>query len=128
LLIFREDLRDRVVSVVGRGHLTVTTKALDDAGRRISRYLLAQFGLNAVFGVAIGLGLLVIGVPHALLWGFAAGVLRYIPYLGAWIACSLPVTMSLLVSDGWLQPLEVVALFLVVEFVANLIIEPWLYV
>src|SRR5213076_2189977 len=72
-------------------------------------------------------GLLVIGVPHALLWGFAAGVLRYIPYLGAWIACSLPVTMSLLVSDGWLPPLEVVALFLVVEFIANLIIEPWLY-
>jgi predicted PurR-regulated permease PerM len=127
LLIFREDLRSRLVALVGRGHLTLTTKALDDAGRRISRYLLAQFGLNAAFGVVIGLGLLIIGVPHAMLWGFAGFLLRYIPYLGAWIACSLPIGMSLLVSDGWVQPLSVVGLFIVVEFIANLIVEPWLY-
>jgi len=127
LLIFREDLRSRIVAVVGRGHLTLTTKALDDAGRRISRYLIAQFGLNAAFGIVIGLGLLAIGVPHAFLWGFAAGLLRYIPYLGAWIACSLPIGMSLLVSEGWLQPLAVIGLFLVVEFFANLVVEPWLY-
>ncbi|HMC10994.1 MAG TPA: AI-2E family transporter, partial [Pirellulaceae bacterium] len=127
LLIFREDLRSRIVALVGRGHLTLTTKALDDAGRRISRYLLAQFGLNAAFGVVIGVGLLVIGVPHAPLWGFAGFLLRYIPYLGAWIACSLPIGMSLLVSDGWVQPLSVVGLFIVVEFIANLIVEPWLY-
>ncbi len=127
LLIFREDLRSRIVAVVGRGHLTLTTKALDDAGRRISRYLIAQFGLNASFGLVIGLGLLAIGVPHALLWGFTAGMLRYIPYLGAWIACSLPIGMSLLISDHWGQPLAVVGLFIVVEFIANLIVEPWLY-
>jgi predicted PurR-regulated permease PerM len=127
LLIFRDDLRSRIVAVVGRGHLTLTTKALDDAGRRISRYLIAQFGLNSAFGLVIGLGLLVIGVPHALLWGFAAGLLRYIPYLGAWIACILPIGMSLLISEHWGQPLAVIGLFIVVEFIANLIVEPWLY-
>jgi len=127
LLIFRSDLRSRIVALVGRGHLTLTTKALDDAGRRISRYLLAQFTLNACFGITIALGLFALGVPHAALWGFAGGLLRYIPYLGAWIACSLPIGMSLLVSEGWTQPLSVVALFIVVEFVANLVIEPWLY-
>jgi predicted PurR-regulated permease PerM len=127
LLIFLSDLRSRVVALIGRGHLTVTTKALDDAGRRISRYLLAQFGLNAGFGITIALGLSALGVPHAALWGFAGGLLRYIPYLGAWIACSLPIGMSVLVSEGWTQPLSVVALFIVVEFTANLVIEPWLY-
>jgi predicted PurR-regulated permease PerM len=127
LLIFKEDLRSRLLALVGRGQLTLTTKALDDAGRRISRYLLAQFGLNVGFGLAIGLGLLALRVPHALLWGFAAGLLRYIPYLGAWIACSLPIGMSVLVSDGWAQPLSVVGLFIVVEFFANLVVEPWLY-
>ncbi len=127
LLIFRTDLRSRILALVGRGYLTLTTKALDDAGRRISRYLLAQFGLNAGFGITIAIGLLALGVPHAALWGFAGGLLRYIPYLGAWIACSLPIGMSLLVSDGWVQPLSVIALFIVVEFTANLVIEPWLY-
>jgi predicted PurR-regulated permease PerM len=127
LLIFREDLRSRIVAVVGRGHLTLTTKAFDDAGRRISRYLIAQFVLNLSFGIVIGLGLLAIRIPHAMLWGFIAGTLRYIPYLGAWIACSLPIAMSLLVSESWLLPLEVIALFIVVEFFANLVVEPWLY-
>jgi len=127
MLIFREDLRGRMLALVGRGHLTVTTKALDDAGRRISRYLAAQLIVNVVFGIVIALGLLAIGVPHALLWGFAGGLLRYIPYLGPWLACALPIGMSLLISDGWTQPLSVVALFGVVELATNLVAEPWLY-
>jgi len=127
LLIFRDDLRSRILVMMGRGNLTLTTKALDDAGRRISRYLLAQFGLNFGFGCCIFLGLLVLGVPHAALWGFAAGLLRYIPYLGPWMAATLPVGMSLLVSEGWMQPLGVLALFAVCEFLSNLVIEPWIY-
>jgi predicted PurR-regulated permease PerM len=127
LLLRREDLRDRILCLVGRGHLTMTTKALDDAGRRISRYLLAQFFLNLAFGVVIGIGMFFIGVPHAALWGFLAGVLRYIPYLGPWIAASLPVTMSLLLSPGWLMPLAVVGLFVVCELTSNLVIEPWVF-
>jgi predicted PurR-regulated permease PerM len=127
LLIFRDDLRSRILVLMGRGNLTLTTKALDDAGRRISRYLLAQFALNFGFGCCIFLGLLVLGVPHAALWGFAAGLLRYIPYLGPWMAATLPVGMSLLVSEGWMQPLGVLALFAVCEFSSNLVIEPWVY-
>src|SRR5262245_1657548 len=127
LLIFRDDLRSRILALVGRGNLTLTTKALDDADRRISRYLLAQFALNLGFGACIALGLLVLGVPQALLWGFAAGLLRYIPYLGPWMAATLPVGMSLLSSAGWFQPLAVVALFAICEFSSNLVVEPLVY-
>jgi predicted PurR-regulated permease PerM len=126
-LIFREDLRSRALSLVGKGHLTLTTKALDDAGRRISRYLFAQFILNAAFGLAIGIGLTLIGIPHAFLWGFCAGVLRYVPFVGPWLAAVFPLSMSLLVSDGWLQPVLVVGLFVVLELSNNLVIEPWAF-
>lgn len=126
-LIFREDLRSRLLSLVGKGHLTLTTKALDDAGRRISRYLFAQFILNATFGLSIGIGLTLIGIPHALLWGFCAAVLRYVPFVGPWLAAVFPVSMSLLVSDGWLQPVLVVGLFVVLELSNNLVIEPWAF-
>jgi hypothetical protein len=107
--------------------MAVTTKALDDAGQRISRYLLAQFCLNVGFGVVIGIGLYFIGVPHALLWGFLASVLRYIPYVGPWIAAIFPVTLSLLISPGWVQPILVVLLFVTFELISNLIVEPLVY-
>lgn len=126
-LIFKEDLRNRLLCLVGKGHLSVTTKAVDDAARRISRYLLAQFCLNFLFGVSISIGLLALGVPHALLWGFCAGVLRYIPFVGPWLAAVFPVGMSLLVSDGWFQPLGVVALFVVLELLNNLVLEPYVF-
>lgn len=127
MLMRREDLRNRLISLVGRGRLTVTTKALDDAGHRISRYLLAQFIINGSFGLAVALGLLLIGVPHAILWGFLAAALRYIPYLGPWLAAVLPVTLSLVAFEGWTQPVLVVALFVVLELLSNNIMEPLLY-
>ncbi|MGI8977721.1 MAG: AI-2E family transporter [Pirellulaceae bacterium] len=126
-LIEREDLRDRLLRLIGRGHMTLTTVALDDAGYRISRYLLAQFILNASFGVVIALGLLLLGVPHALLWGIFAAFLRYIPVVGPWIAAILPVSLSIMTADGWLQPALVVALFASFELLSNLVIEPRLY-
>ena len=127
MLIRREDLRDRVISLVGRSHLTVTTKALDEAGERISRYLLTQFAINAGYGAAVAGGLLVIGVPYALLWGFFAALFRYIPYLGAWLAALLPIGLTLLLSETWTTPLLVLAWFLMLELVTNMWIEPWLY-
>lgn len=127
MLFRREDLRDRLITLVGRRQLSVTTRALDEASERISRYLLLQLAVNTGFGVATTLGLWLIGIPYAPLWGFLAGVLRYIPYLGAWLAALLPIGMSILVTPGWSEPLLVVALFLVIEFVANMLIEPWLY-
>ncbi len=127
MLLRREDLRDRVISIVGRGRLTLTTKALDEAGDRISRYLLMQLIVNGSYGLAVAIGLFFIGVPYALLWGFLAAVLRYIPYLGAWLAAILPLALSLVVSEGWSAPLLVLGLFLMLELISNMLIEPWLY-
>jgi hypothetical protein len=107
--------------------VTITTKALDEAGQRISRYLLMQAIINCSFGLAMCLGLLLIGVPYAILWGLLGALLRYIPYLGVWVAALLPLAMSLLVSDTWLPPLLVILLFVVLEFFINMVLEPLLY-
>ena len=90
MLLKYEDLRNRLIGLVGSGQLTVTTRALEDAGQRISRYLLMQFIINGSYGLAAGLGLFFLGVPYAVLWGFLAAVLRYIPYVGPWIAAFSP--------------------------------------
>ena len=127
MLINREDLRDRLVSVSGRSSLVVATKAFADAGARISRFLLMQFYINATMGLAVGTGLYFIGVPYAALWGLAAAVLRYLPYIGPWIAALLPITVSLVTAPGWQQVATVVALFLVLELLSNNVMEPLLY-
>ena len=83
------ELRNRAIRLLGYGRLSVTTQALDEAGQRVSRYLLAQFIVNACLGVTIGLGLFLLGVPYALLWGFLIIILRFVPYLGPMIAAVL---------------------------------------
>ncbi len=127
MLINREDLRDRLVSLSGRPSLVVATKAFADAGERISRYLLMQFIVNASMGIAVGVGLYFIGVPYAALWGLTAGVLRYVPYVGPWIAAVLPITVSLVTVPGWEQVVLVVGLFVVLELLSNNVMEPLLY-
>jgi predicted PurR-regulated permease PerM len=127
MLVKREDLRDRLVSLSGRPSLVVATKALADAGARISRYLVMQFIINGSMGVAVGVGLYFIGVPYAALWGLAAGVLRYIPYAGPWIAALLPITVSLVTTPDWQQVVLVVSMFIVLELLSNNIMEPLLY-
>lgn len=127
MLVRREDLRDRVLSVIGRGHLTLTTKALDEAGERISRFLLAQLVVNGTYGLAAAAGLYAIGVPYAALWGLFAAVLRYIPFLGAWLASIFPIALSVLVAESWTMPLLVVGLYMLLETISNMVIEPWLY-
>jgi predicted PurR-regulated permease PerM len=127
MLLEREALRNRLIRLVGNGRMTVTTKALDDAGERISRYLLMQLAVNGSYGLAWGLGLSLIGVDYALLWGFLAAVLRYIPYLGASLAALFPIVVSLGQFPGWWQPIAVIGLFLTLELISNNVIEPWLY-
>jgi predicted PurR-regulated permease PerM len=127
MLLKYEDLRNRLIGLVGSGQLTVTTRALDDAGQRISRYLLMQFIINGSYGVALGLGLFFIGVPYAVLWGFLAALLRYIPYVGPWIAVVFPITISLVAFPGWERLALVLGLFLLLELWSNLLMEPWLY-
>jgi len=127
MLVHREDMRDRVISLMGVQRLAGTTRALEDAAERVSRYLLMQLMVNSGFGVAVALGLWAIGVPYALLWGCFAALLRYIPYLGSWLSALLPIALSLLVSREWTAALEVVALFGVLELTTNMVIEPLVY-
>ena len=110
MLLKREDLRNRLLRLVGLSQLNIMTQALDDASGRVSRYLLMQFLVNAVFGLLFGIGLFAIGVPNAALWGALAGLLRIIPYLGTLVAALLPIALSLAVFDGWLQPSLILAL------------------
>jgi predicted PurR-regulated permease PerM len=127
ILLRREDLRDRFIRLVGRGQLTVTTQALEDAGTRVSRFLLMQLFINMTFGVPIGIGLYLIGVPNAILWGILATFLRFIPYIGAWSAAAAPIGLSLAISTGWIAPLLTVGLFVVLELFVNNVMEPWFY-
>ena len=127
MLLEREELRNRVIRLLGYGRLSLTTQALDEAGQRVSRYLFAQFIVNASLGVVIGLGLFLLGVPYALLWGFLIILLRFVPYIGIWIAALLPVAVSLATSANWWQPLSVLALFVVLEPVVAMFIEPMLF-
>ena len=127
LLLRRQELRNRLIRLVGESRLTLATKALDDAADRISRYLLALSAVNLAFGAAVGIGLLLIGLPYVLLWAAAAALLRFIPYIGTWSAALLPITLSLAVFEGWREPLLVVALFVVLEPLIFLVVEPLVY-
>jgi predicted PurR-regulated permease PerM len=127
MLIQREDLRNRLIRLVGYGRLTITTRALEEAGDRISRYLLMQTIINSSFGLAVGLTLYLIGLPYAILWGFLAAVLRFIPYVGPFAAAIMPSALSLAVFEGWMWPIVVVGLFLALELLNNMVLEPLLY-
>ena len=126
-LFRREDLRDRFIHLVGKGHVTVTTQMLEDAGARVSRYLSILFLLNVTFGMSVGIGLSLIGVPNAILWGILAAALRFIPYLGPWIAAVMPIGLSMAISAGWGATILTVVLFVVLELFNNNLLEPWLY-
>jgi hypothetical protein len=126
-LIQQSDIRDRIVSVAGRGALATTTKALEEAGSRISRYLLMLFVVNSTYGMAVAVGLWAMGVPYALMWGLFAGLIRYVPYIGPFIGATMPIVVSLVTYDGWSQPMMVIALFVVLELVSNNVMEPILY-
>jgi predicted PurR-regulated permease PerM len=126
MLIERGHLLDRLIRLVGYGRLTITTKALDEAGQRISRYLVMQSIVNGSYGCAVGLGLFLIGLPYALLWGFLAAFLRFIPYAGTAVGALLPIALALAVFIGWVKPILVVGLFVILELVAYMV-EPLLY-
>jgi len=127
ILLQREDLRDRIIHLVAHGKLQLTTQALDEAGERVSRYLLAQLIVNVLYGVPVWLGLWWIGIPNAFLWGLLSALLRFLPYLGPWIAAAFPILISLAISNTWQEPLLTVSLFVAMEIISNNIVEPWLY-
>lgn len=127
LLVEETDLRNRLFRLAGLNRLNLMTQALDDATRRVSRYLMLQFLVNAGFGALCAVGLYLIGVPFFALWGAVAALLRIVPYIGSVAAGLLPLLLSLAVFDRWMQPLLVFLLFATLELVTANLLEPWLY-
>lgn len=127
MLINRESLRNRFLRLAGQGHLSSTTLALDEATKRVSRYLLLQSLVNVSYGCLVGLGLHFIGVPNPVLWGVLAGLLRYVPYLGPLVGGVLPFVLALGAFDDWKRPLIVLAMFVVLELSTANFVEPMLY-
>lgn len=127
ILLQRDDLRDRFIRLVGARDLHRTTVALDEAVKRLSKYFLAQLALNTAFGVVIAVGLYFIGLPSPVLWGVVAGLCRFIPYIGAWIAAAFPLVLAAAVDPSWSTAAWTLALFVVAEPVMGQVIEPVVY-
>jgi predicted PurR-regulated permease PerM len=127
ILLQREDLRNRLIRLAGTHDLQRTTAALDDAAGRLSRLFLNQLLINSGFGLLIGLGLWIIGVPSPALWGILATVLRFVPYIGSFIAAAFPLTLAVAVDPGWSMLIWTAILFFVIEPVIGQVVEPMVY-
>jgi predicted PurR-regulated permease PerM len=127
ILMQKEDLRDRFIRLFGSHDLHRTTLAMDDAGKRLSKYFLSQLAVNTSFGVVIGLGLWLIGIPSPAMWGILAGLLRFVPYIGSALAALAPMALGAAIDPGWSSTISVAALFLIVEPLTGYVVEPMLY-
>jgi predicted PurR-regulated permease PerM len=127
ILMQRQDLRNRFVRLAGSDDIQRTTAALDEAGQRLSRLFLTQIAFNAAFGAAIGIGLQLIGVPSAPLWGLVAMILRFVPYIGAFISAIFPLILAAAVGSGWEMLLLTMVLFVVLELLAGQVLEPVIF-
>jgi predicted PurR-regulated permease PerM len=127
ILMQQDDLRDRVIRLFGSKDLHRTTLAMDDAGRRLSRFFLVQLGINTTFGVIIATGLYFIGLPSPLLWGTIAALMRFVPYIGSYVAAGIPILLAAAVDPGWSLMLWVATLFLLTEPIIGQVVEPMLY-
>ncbi len=127
VLLERESLRDRMIRLFGAHDLYRTTTAMDDAAGRLSRYFLSQIGINTAFGVVIGLGLLLIGIPSPVLWGIVAGLMRFLPYIGIFLSVACPLALAAAIDPGWGTVLETAVLFAVCELIVGQAVEPVVY-
>ncbi|WOS66680.1 AI-2E family transporter [Sinorhizobium fredii] len=127
MLFEREELRDRFIRLVGYGDLHRTTEALQDAGARVGQYLLMQLVVNITYGIPLAVGLWLLGIPNAILWGMLAILLRFVPYIGPVIAAVLPLFLAFAAAPGWSLLVWTAALFIVLELLSNNVVEPWLY-
>jgi predicted PurR-regulated permease PerM len=127
LLLDRESQRNRILQLFGKSNLRLTTEAFHDAAQRVGRYLRMLFLINMCYGIAVALGLWLIGVPSAIMWGVLGFTLRFLPYIGPWISALGPILVSIAVTEGWTQPLLVMGMYLVYELVLNNVAEPMLY-
>jgi predicted PurR-regulated permease PerM len=127
MLMSRENIRDRIIRLAGLHQIGFTTQTLEEAGARVGRYLRSQLLINTIYGSSIAIGLFFLGVPNAALCGLVAGVLRFIPILGPWLAAVIPAVLAFVVFDGWQPLITVVSLFAALEIFTSFVLEPWLY-
>jgi predicted PurR-regulated permease PerM len=127
MLIERRELRGRLVGLFGKGQLRTTATALDEAGALVSRQLLMQMVVSVAYGIAAGVGLYFLGVPYPFVWATLAAAFRFVPYVGPALGAGAPILVSLAATDGWAGPLAVIAGFIVLELLTNLVLEPVLY-
>lgn len=127
ILLQREDLRDRVIRLFGSRDLHRTTSAMDDAAARLSRYFLTQLALNSAFGAAVAVALYFIGVPSPIMWGVLATLMRFVPYIGTFIAAVPPIALAAAVGPDWSMAIAVAALFAVSEPLMGYVVEPMVY-
>jgi predicted PurR-regulated permease PerM len=127
VLLEHDALRDRFIRIAGGADIRLTTLAINDAGERLSRFFVSQFAVNFGLGLAVWIGLSIIGLPHPLLWAALAAVLRFVPYIGVWIAALCSTLLGAAVDPGWFLALATLGLFVIVELIAGQLIEPQLY-
>jgi predicted PurR-regulated permease PerM len=127
VLLEHEAVRDRFIRIAGGADIRATTLALNDAGQRLSRFFVSQFLVNLGVGIAVAMGLIIVGLPHALLWGALAAALRFVPYVGVWIAALFAAVLAAAVDPGWALSITTLGLFVIVELLAGQLVEPQLY-
>jgi predicted PurR-regulated permease PerM len=127
MLLNRENMRERLIGLIGARRINVTTQALGEAAYRVSSYLYMQLVVNACFGVPFAIALYFIGIPNAMLWGLIGTLLRFVPYAGVWVAVAMPATLAFAIFDGWAQVAWTLGIFLFLELILVNVVEPWLY-
>jgi predicted PurR-regulated permease PerM len=124
ILLERKRFRDRFLRLIGHSRLATTTLAIDEAGIRISGFLLGQLAVNGVYAVVLGIGLALIGIPNAFLWAVLTLVLRFLPYVGLWISAFFPLVLSIAISTTWKEPILTLGLYCFLEVFTNNVVEP----
>lgn len=122
-----EDIRGRMIKLIGQNKISSATSAMNEASERVFGYLFRFFIVNIGFGICVGVGLYLIGIPNAVLWGCLSAILRFIPYIGAWIAAIIPIALSFIVSNSWMEPVVTISFFILLELITAYIIEPFYY-
>ena len=127
ILFKKDDVRNRLIRLIGNSQLRTATKAIDDASHRISRYLFMQLIINSIFGVLISLTMFLLGIPYAILWGFFASMMRYIPYLGTWLGLIAPIIFTIAFVEAWWPLAVVIGVYATLELSCGNFFEPKLY-
>lgn len=127
MLLNREDIRGRIIKLIGQHRISSTTSAMSDASDRVFGYLYRQLIVNIGFGICVSTGLYYIGIPNFFLWGCLATILRFIPYLGPWIAALIPIALSFVITDTWSVPVLTISFFILLELITAYVIEPFYY-